>query len=172
MSTKILDDLISSQKSQKAVTLPSGLKVKIKRLRTIELLQFVRLLSEGMSGQISALLAAADADDSGDGSAFGDQILLLAMTALPYVPEFTVEWVRGLVEPSDPRTPEPKFYEYFSNPTWEDTIGVVQAVMHQEREEFASLGKRMREMVSSLGSRMEARDATSSEAKLTPVEDG
>ena len=159
-ATAILDDLLSSQTSGPVIDLPSGLKVKLKRKRTIQLLNFVRLLSEGMGGNLAQLIAVAEADESADMEEFGQQVLIMVFMVLPNVPEFTVEWIREMVEPGLPEYDAEKFYKYFGDPKHDDTIAIVTALFKQEKDEIARLGKEFRDLIMALNKQMEAKAET------------
>jgi len=143
MSADVLETLLSAS-AQQEVEMPSGLKVRVKRMRTRELFQFVNAVSTGLGGNLAFLLSAAEADiDS-----FSSQVISLSLMAMPQAPDETLAWVAAMVDPVDDE--EEDFRRYWANPTLEDLTVLLKTILEQEREEFGSLGKELEKVVATL----------------------
>jgi hypothetical protein len=94
--------------------------------------------------------------DPTDQETFGTQVVALIVMSIPEAENETLEWLNAMVRPAHlhptPRTPneradnEAKYAELadaLANPELEDTITIVEAVIRNERDNLASLGKRL-----------------------------
>ena len=145
----ILDTLLSGEELS-ALTLPSGLSVKLRRMRVRELFLFVTAVSTGLGGNLAFLLSAAETDID----TFSQQVMTLALMAIPAAPDQTLEWVRQMVEPGEDdltASDRARFYDYLANPTTQDLTGLLKGILEQERGEFEQLGKELAAVVAMLG---------------------
>lgn len=148
VSTRTVLDAILSGSESGVLTLPSGLPVSIRRMKVRELFLFVTAVSTGLGGNLSFLLAAAETNIED----FSQQVMTLALMAMPSAPEQTLEWVRQMVEPTEDLTTSDRarFYDYMSNPSVQDLTALLKGVLAQEKDEFSLLGKELVSVVTML----------------------
>lgn len=150
MTTKeTANDVLSSEPT--VITLTTGTKIRIERLRTRQLLRALKVLTNG-----AADVLAGFSFDSEDEESFAANILASLIFAIPEAEDETIEFVQSMVSPAElvdePKTKADKLLnadlykklekELF-NPELEDLISIVEVIIKNEAPHVAELGKRL-----------------------------
>ena len=129
-----------------------GFEVKVSRLKTIQLLKLLRILTRGAG---SVLEDFGGSLLSGDEEEIGGKLIGLLIFAIPEAEDETMEFLRSMVEPTQ-KVPgngravkeqnlllEAQVDEVLINPPLGDTIGLISRIIENEKSEMARLGKQL-----------------------------
>jgi hypothetical protein len=133
------------------ITLSSGREVVIQRIKTVQMIRLLRVLTKGVGDAIMDLDFQSD-----DAEALGKNIGMLALLSIPEAEGETIDFISSLVEPADlirnPKTKADKeqnqeiltefFYE-MQNPELDDLITIMEIVVKNEAPTALALGKRV-----------------------------
>lgn len=150
MTTKeTANDVLASEPT--ILTLSTGTKIRIERLRTRQLLRALKVLTNG-----AADVLAGFSFDGDDEEGFAANILASLIFAVPEAEDETIEFIQSMVSPADiieePKTKADKalnasLYKSLEkelfNPELEDLISIVEVVVKNEAPHVAELGKRL-----------------------------
>lgn len=159
------------------LTLQSGLQVNIRPLRTIELFKFLKIIS----GSGAVALNQFRLDRAMPSDEFGARMVALLIFAIPQAEEETMEFIRAMVEPvglikpernkQDKEKNQSRWMEAgiaLENPTGDDTLTIIEAVIKAEAGNIQSLGKRIMKMMTMMFPNLKV---TPSEPKNTDESD-
>ena len=139
------------------LTLVSGTKVSIQRLKLRQLFRLLRIITRGGAGYLPMLqdaMAGLGSDDD-RAEAFGTQLIAIAIIALPEAEDEAVDFIMSVVEPegisslTDKNSRKindelrQKLAGELYNPEPEDAIGIIEAVINREKQDLVKLGKRL-----------------------------
>jgi hypothetical protein len=138
------------------ITLVSGLKVDIQRLKLRQLFRLLRIITRGGAQYLPMLREAfMTSDDDERSEAVGIQLMAIAIIALPEAENEAIDFLRSVIEPSgmpvgsDKATKAAREQAYdaldkeLANPEPEDAIAIIEAVVDREKSDLAALGKRV-----------------------------
>lgn len=138
------------------MSLQSGLKVRVTRLRMRQLFRLLRIVTRGGASYLPVLRdALAGAADEEAAEVFGTQLLAVALIALPEAEDEAVEFLMSVVEPaelapgSDKQSRErneemrSKLASELYNPDPDDAVSIIENVVHREKDDLVALGKRL-----------------------------
>lgn len=148
MTTENADiDTIASAPTD--LTLVSGTKVQVERLKTRQLMRLMKILTRGAGPALSDLSFE-------DGAELAGQVLATVAFSIPEAEEETIEFVQSMVSPvgliDNPRSgPEHEvniglieaLEAEMRNPELEDLISVLERVITVEAPHLVALGKRL-----------------------------
>lgn len=134
------------------ITLSTGTRITVERLKTRQLFKFVKILTSG-AGQI---LANLDFGDIEDGAAFAGQLLAVTLVAIPDAEDESIDFIQSMVRPvgviEKPRTAKEResnealydaIAEELDNPELDDLITIFTRVVTAEAPHIQALGKRL-----------------------------
>lgn len=139
------------------VTLSTGTKVEIQRLKLRQLFRLLRIITRGGAAYLPMLreaLASSGSDEERTNE-FGTQLIAIALIALPEAEDEAVEFIMSVVEPSGLMKGKNKadwqrndelrqtLAEELYNPEPEDAITILEAVINREKGDLVALGKRL-----------------------------
>lgn len=137
--------------------LASGTQVRIRRLKTVETLRLLKILTVGAGGAISRIDWSSLSNNA---EAFAGELVALLLMAVPNAVDETLQFIQSMVEPIDlierprskaERDSNQERWEVLGNelinPEIEDTIGILTNVVRQEAKDIQALGKRLRAML-------------------------
>jgi len=150
MTTKeTANDVLASEPT--VITLSTGTKIRVERLRTRQLLRALKVLTNG-----AADVLAGFSFDSEDEDGFAANILASLIFAIPEAEDETIEFIQSMVSPADViENPTSKAQKKLNedlyrslqkelfNPELEDLISIVEIVVKNEAPHVAELGKRL-----------------------------
>lgn len=132
------------------LTLSSGLRVRVERLRTRQLMKLLKVVSTGAG----PLLGSVDFQQ--DTESVLAELLGITILAVPEAEDEVINFVRSLLSPAsliqDPKTPQEQeangnemrlFQEETANPDLDDLVTIIETVYRVEGPHLASLGKRL-----------------------------
>lgn len=138
------------------ITLMSGMKVDIQRLKLRQLFRLLRIITRGGAQYLPMLRDAfTTADDEDRSEAVGIQLMAIAIIALPEAENEAIDFLRSVIEPngmpvgSDKATKAAREQAYdaldkeLANPEPDDAISILEAVVEREKSDLAALGKRV-----------------------------
>ena len=138
------------------VTLESGTVVVMRELRAEETFAFLKIITKGLGAQADQLATL----DAGDEEGFAKRLLMLALMALPNAFPETAAFIRLMVEPHGLIKGKPNkadrernekakadLDDELENPTLDDLVTIVEAVVVREAPHLAALGKRLAGML-------------------------
>lgn len=142
------------------VSLCSGLKVRVVRLKMRQLFRLLRIVTRGGAQYLPMLREALVGMSEGEDSAevFGTQFLAVVLMALPEAEDEAVDFISSVVEPvdlapgSDKRARERndelrlELSAELYNPEPDDVITILECVVLREKDDLVSLGKRLAAM--------------------------
>jgi hypothetical protein len=153
MTTAKTDTEISALtgESDESVTLVSGLRLNVQRLKTRQLFKLVKIITSGAGGLLGTL------DFSGeDASDFAGQLLAITVVAIPEAEDEAIEFIRSMVTPADTVTGKltkkqieandallVQMFTELENPELDDLISIFEKVFANESDHIQSLGKRL-----------------------------
>lgn len=135
--------------------LESGLKFDLNPLKLREFLSLLRILTRG-GGQFIASGALNFEDDE-----FAGQLIGMLLFAIPEAEDEAVDFIRSITKPAgipnrsfDEKNKDDipwiealqRFDAELSNPSLEDTITIIEALVHREAGDIRALGKRLQMM--------------------------
>jgi hypothetical protein len=126
-----------------------GTLIAVKPLKMRELLKLLRIVTRGGAMLLPTLRFNGITTDD-----FAQQFVAVILFAVPEAEIPTAEFIQSIVEPGDLRadTKENSKYneqqrelllEKLENPDLEDLVTIVEAVVHNEKDDLQSLGKRL-----------------------------
>jgi len=115
----------------------AGITVKIRRMRTRELLKLMRIITVGMGSAIS--LIDWDTEDT---SELTGQMTAVVLNALPHAPDEVIDFLNVMIDAEGRTLKERKaLAEEMQNPDLEVTMLLIQIILETEAPELARLGK-------------------------------
>lgn len=152
------------------LTLASGLKVKVERLKTRGTLALLRILTKGAEDIFRSGLDVNAAD-------FQQQLVLHVLFAIPSAPEETISFLRVMVTPAQLRTDirskgDQKWNEDQWNqldvelfdPEIEDLIDITAKIVEAEAPHLQALGKKIAALIPTISRSLQ----TNSSEETTP----
>lgn len=134
----------------KSVTLASGSKVNVQRLKTRQLLRLLRVLTRGVGP------ALTEFNFGGEQSGLTQQILGMVLMSIPEAEDETVDFILSMVTPegfnespksdADRKKNEDLFHamaKELDNPELDDLITIMEVVIQAETPHIVALGKRL-----------------------------
>lgn len=156
MTTNTTTDLETIAADPQTITLTSGLRVNVLRLKTRQLMRLMKILTRGGAPALAEIQLSADMDPE----AFAAQMLALMAFSIPEAEEETIEFVLSMIEPAElipgaMSKPEREVNEglylrvnaEMVNPELDDLISVIEVVVKTEAPHLVALGKRLRALV-------------------------
>lgn len=144
-------DTIASEPSD-VITLTTGEKVRVERLKTRQMMSLLKILTRGFGGALSSLFVAEDDSDE----EFAGQLLGSMIVSIPEAEEETIDFIKKMVSPADliedPRTKAERgsneeAYERLGksldNPEIEDLFAIMEVIIRTEAPHISQLGKRL-----------------------------
>jgi hypothetical protein len=152
-------------------TLTSGSVVRIKPLRTLELLKLLKVLTRGIGPNLDLV----NFDEDSDSAAFAQQLILVITSAIPEAPEEMFDFIRSMVRPETDWIERPLTKEQrasnaqlqedldfeLQNPEIEDTIDIVSKIIENEAEDLQGLGKKVVAVYKTTAGRLGAKNSSS-----------
>lgn len=150
MTTKeTANDILSAEPT--VLTLSTGTKIRVERLKTRQTLRAIRVLTTGAAD----ILADFDFNSEDEGG-MAASLLAALIFAVPEAEDETIDFIQSMVSPydlkADPKTKADKLYnadlykqlekELF-NPELDDLISIVEVIVKLETPHIAELGKRL-----------------------------
>lgn len=155
------------------VTLSSGRKVRVERLRTRQTMRLMKILTRGAGDALGTIDFSAGAEEA------GPALLAAVIFSIPEAEDETIDFVRSMISPADlitdPRSkPEREVNESlqaslddeFDNPDLDDLVTVLEKVIAVEAPHLVALGKRLAALLKV------ARQTTAPEEKATKKRSG
>lgn len=150
MTTKeTANDVLASEPV--VITLSTGTRISIERLKTRQLLRALRVLTTG-----AAEVLADFKFDAEDEEGMAANILAALVFAIPEAEDETIHFIQSMIKPADikedVKTKGDKLYNedlYKSleketyNPELEDLISIVEVIVKNETPHISALGKRL-----------------------------
>lgn len=167
------------------VTLQSGLKVDLQRLKLRQLFKLLRIITRGGAQYLPMLREAfVEADDEARSEAVGVQLMAISLIALPEAENEACEFLRSVVEPHGmpegkdkaTRAVQEQMYDALNrelmNPELEDTMTILEGVINREKGDLAALGKRIGTAITMMGKtgQLEEPKKESETPSATPTE--
>lgn len=134
-------------------TLSNGSKVHLRSLKMRELLKLLRIITRGGAQLLPTLRFNGTTPEQ-----FAIQFITVVSFAIPEAEDFAVDFVRAIVEPADLQDGDSdgvkKFNQqqveevwfYLDNPELDDLLQVIERLVHREKNNLQSLGKRLQTM--------------------------
>ena len=146
-------DLSFLDESSTIVTLQSGMRVKVERLKLRATMALLKILTRGAAPILADLFAESGAEDE----EFATKVLGSLLLSVPEAPDETVEFLLRIVSPADLRrnrvlSKDDKFTNTqlqdrltaeLSDAELDDVVTIITAVITQERPHLQALGKRL-----------------------------
>lgn len=150
--TTVNKDVDSIAAEPVPITLSSGERVHIERLKTRQLFKLLKVLTRGAGEALSSLDISTDMD----AEEFTGQLLAAVVISIPEAEDEAIEFIQSMVSPVGliipPRSKDDKkknddLYDAIAsslyNPELEDTINIIEQVVVNEASEIQALGKRL-----------------------------
>lgn len=148
-------DTLASEPTQ--LTLTSGIKIKVVRLKTRQLMKLLKILTSGAGSVLGSLKFSADMDPKEfTGSLIGAVIL-----SIPEAEDETIDFIQTMVESDglivDPKSKPEKESNFelekalrieLDNPELEDLTIILEEIVRNEAPHILALGKRLGQMLS------------------------
>lgn len=132
------------------VKLSSGLEVDIEALKTRQFFKLLRIVTRGGAN----VLANFRLNPEGGEEEFVANLVGLVVFAIPEAEAEAIEFLRSMTTPvgltGNGEKDAPLIERYFDeleNPELEDTVSIIEAVVHREAPDLMALGKRLSSML-------------------------
>jgi hypothetical protein len=144
-------DTLASEPSD-ILTLTTGERVQVERLKTRQTMSLLKILTRGFGGALSSLFVAEDTDSD----EFAAELLGSMLVSIPEAEEETIDFIKKMVSPADliedPRTKAEKgsnaeaidrLTKALDNPELDDLFAIVEVIIRTEAPHIQQLGKRL-----------------------------
>jgi hypothetical protein len=154
-----LSELEALDPVQPVITLTTGWKVEVQRLRTRQFFRLLKVLTQGAHPEMLRGLNF----EGQEGAEFTSQLLMLLLFSIPEAEQAAIEFVQSMVAP-DPAVlvKRPKLSEAEAeanalawgrhaqevfNPELDDTVSIIEKIIELEAPHIQALGKRVGQML-------------------------
>lgn len=149
------------------ITLASGLKVQVQRMKTRALMSLLKILTRGAGDLLRTM------DTNGDDDAFRGQLIAAIVFSIPEAEDETIEFIFRMVKPNGIREEgtitrgdkewNKDLWEQLQaeliDPELEDLISIVTGIVTNEAPHILALGKQLRALMPMVQA-MTARETT------------
>lgn len=146
-----VDEIKALTGEPEVLTIESGERIVIQRLRTRQMFRLLKILTHGAGPALGSLNFGAE-----DTEAFVASLLAITIAAIPNAEDETIEFVLSMVDSADtiepPRSKGDRernatlregLADSLSNPSLDDLFTIIEVVIRKEAPEIAALGKRL-----------------------------
>ena len=158
---------------ERIVTLTSGLKVRVLRIKLRQLLRLLKILAGGAGSAIQLF------NESDDDEETATSIMLALAMAIPEAEDETVDFIQSIVLPADfvegrrlsksQQAENEKLIEELSdelyNPELEDTLAIIEVVVKTEAPHIRELGKKLQVLFEAQTKSTEAKKKSAASSK-------
>lgn len=151
---RVVDDLSTILGDPTEFTLVSGLRVRLRPLKTRELFALTRIIMAGLGPQIGAM---QNLDPDEPTKVFIARFAGMLLTSLPQAEDETIAFLRMVIDPADlvvegridkavetrNNALRRRLDAEMANPEPDDTVTICEAVARQEAGDLQALGKRL-----------------------------
>lgn len=137
--------------------LESGTLIELRKLKSQEMFLLLKIVTTGLGGHLGGLAQLDSADDE---DVFIKKLLAMTVLALPNAFPETAAFIRAMVAPvgligsgankadkARNRTRTEELDEQLANPSLDDLLTIVEAIVRREAPDLRALGKRLAAMV-------------------------
>lgn len=120
--------------------LSSGLVIKLKPLKARQFFRLLRIVTRG-GAQILNQLRWTQLDSSDQ---FAAQFVAVIVFAIPEAEQETLDFIQSMIELPEDENERFLLLRELDDPELEDTINIIEQIILREKDDLASLGKKMR----------------------------